>query len=229
MIQNQPLSRRSPQQQRAREKVELIFEATVRILEKEGLEALTTNHIAAVAGISIGTLYQYFPDKEAILAELVHKEIDTTFKQLAMLRKQQAAAVITDPSVSGSGPVRQAVRVMLSAFGGRVRARRLVLQALVRSGQGHLLDERMQQLGMNFLLGSTASSHTGPVAPPEPDVAAGLGTIEAFVLARAVSGALRAALQHDEKLLRDPAFEDALCRLIEAYLRWPSTRPDQPQ
>jgi len=62
---------RSPRQQRSRQKVELILEATVRVLDRDGMEGLTTNAVAAAAGVSIGTLYQYFRNKEAILDALL--------------------------------------------------------------------------------------------------------------------------------------------------------------
>src|SRR5215469_4047449 len=70
------LLRRKPKQARAQDTVEVIFEATARILRKEGREALNTNYIAECAGISVGTLYQYFPDKESILVAIARRELD---------------------------------------------------------------------------------------------------------------------------------------------------------
>src|SRR6516225_9848639 len=67
--------RRSPKQARARETVEVIFDATARILLREGRAALNTNHIAERAGISIGSLYEYFPNKVAILVAMARREI----------------------------------------------------------------------------------------------------------------------------------------------------------
>jgi AcrR family transcriptional regulator len=63
-------SRRKPKQPRSRQTVEAILDAVVRILKREGFAAITTNHIAEVAGVSIGSLYQYFPDKRAIFVAL---------------------------------------------------------------------------------------------------------------------------------------------------------------
>jgi AcrR family transcriptional regulator len=57
--------RRQPQQRRARQTVEAILDAVVRILKREGFQAITTNRVAEVAGVSIGSLYQYFPDRPA--------------------------------------------------------------------------------------------------------------------------------------------------------------------
>ena len=69
-----PIPRKSPRQQRAHATCAAILEATARILETGGPEALTTNRIAELAGVSIGSLYQYYPDKQAILAELVRAQ-----------------------------------------------------------------------------------------------------------------------------------------------------------
>lgn len=65
-----PVRRRRPQQQRARATVEAILGAVLRILARDGTPKLTTNRIAAVAGVSIGSVYQYFPDKRAIYSAL---------------------------------------------------------------------------------------------------------------------------------------------------------------
>ncbi len=62
--------RRPPKQPRARATVGDILAATARILERDGYEALTTNEIARVAGVGVGSLYQYFATKEAVVAAL---------------------------------------------------------------------------------------------------------------------------------------------------------------
>ena len=56
--------RKRPTQVRARRTVDLILEAAAQILARHGEEGMTTNHIAERAGFSIGTLYQYFPNRE---------------------------------------------------------------------------------------------------------------------------------------------------------------------
>ena len=66
--------RKQPTQQRAIATVEAILEAAARILVEEGYAAASTNAIAALAGVSIGSLYEYFPAKEAIFAELRRRE-----------------------------------------------------------------------------------------------------------------------------------------------------------
>jgi len=63
--------RRRPRQERARATVEAILQATVELIDTVGWTHTSTNRIAERAGVSIGSLYQYFPNKESILAEVV--------------------------------------------------------------------------------------------------------------------------------------------------------------
>jgi AcrR family transcriptional regulator len=66
--------RKSPRQKRAAATFEAILDAAAHILRKGGGRAMTTNAIAVRAGVSIGSLYQYFPDKQAIVRALVERE-----------------------------------------------------------------------------------------------------------------------------------------------------------
>ena len=67
--------RKHPRQLRSRETVNVLLEAAAQVFTREGLSA-TTNRIAERAGVSIGTLYQYFPNKEALLRALAERHID---------------------------------------------------------------------------------------------------------------------------------------------------------
>ncbi len=67
--------RRRPRQARSRATWEAIVEAASQILERRGPAALNTNAVAERAGVSIGTLYQYFADKRAILLAVAHREL----------------------------------------------------------------------------------------------------------------------------------------------------------
>ena len=67
--------RRRPSQRRAHQTVDAVLEAAIRVLKREGYGALTTNRIAEVAGVSIGSVYQYFPDKRAIFVALHQRHV----------------------------------------------------------------------------------------------------------------------------------------------------------
>jgi len=63
--------RKSASQKRSQATVEILLDATARVLAREGYDRASTNRIAATAGVSVGSLYQYFPNKEALVATLV--------------------------------------------------------------------------------------------------------------------------------------------------------------
>jgi AcrR family transcriptional regulator len=70
------LPRRKPQQDRGHRRVELILDSTRALLKSRGAHTITTPQIASAAGISVGSIYQYFPNKEAILAALYCAYLD---------------------------------------------------------------------------------------------------------------------------------------------------------
>lgn len=70
--------RKSVRQSRARDTIDAILQASSQILAKDGLVRLTTNHIATIAGVSVGSLYQYFPSKDAVVHALIEREFNRT-------------------------------------------------------------------------------------------------------------------------------------------------------
>jgi AcrR family transcriptional regulator len=85
-------ARRRPQQGRARETVTAILDGTIRVLKRRGLGALTTNHIAEAAGVSIGSVYQYFPDKGAIYVALHERHVDEVSRHVERTLVEHAGA-----------------------------------------------------------------------------------------------------------------------------------------
>jgi AcrR family transcriptional regulator len=70
-----PSTRRVPTQERAQVTVEAVLDAAIKLLKRGGVSAITTNRIAETAGVSIGSVYQYFPDKRAIFIALHERHI----------------------------------------------------------------------------------------------------------------------------------------------------------
>jgi AcrR family transcriptional regulator len=87
--------RKRPRQQRSAETVERIVDAAARIFDERGYRATTTNHVAELAGVSIGSLYQYFPNKDALLVALAERHLDEAAEhfghRLADLRERRPA------------------------------------------------------------------------------------------------------------------------------------------
>ena len=110
------IKRRIPRQNRAEETVASILEASAQLLEKGGLAAFTTNAVAERAGVSIGTLYQYFADKQALLRAIAERELKTTLLAVATALRGDAQAPI-------EVRIRAMVRAIIHAFSGRQRAR----------------------------------------------------------------------------------------------------------
>lgn len=78
-------ARKSPLQSRSKVTVDVILEAAIRILESEGSLAMTTSRVAEVAGVSVGTLYQYFGNRDAILDALQDRELERATELLQSL------------------------------------------------------------------------------------------------------------------------------------------------
>jgi AcrR family transcriptional regulator len=196
------IKRRIPRQARAGETVELILEATAQILEAGGLPAFTTNAVAERAGVSIGTLYQYFADKNAILLALARQQMTIGLASIGRALQGES-----DPSVEGR--VRAMVRAMVNAFGGRHRARKAVTQAILAQGLG---TEMMGPIAAFIAASGTQTGHG-----PQPLIAA-LSPEQVFVLSRALMGTIRMAVMEEQPFLRSRAFEDEVVRLVVAYL-----------
>jgi AcrR family transcriptional regulator len=84
--------RREPRQQRARQTVEVVLDAAAIVLRRDGVDAVTTNHIAEVAGVSIGSVYQYFPDKRAIFRALHDRHAEAIGRVVERAVAERAAA-----------------------------------------------------------------------------------------------------------------------------------------
>jgi AcrR family transcriptional regulator len=79
-------SRRRPRQQRSVETIEAIFEATARLLESAEPNELTTIRIAEVSGYGVRTIFDYFPNKEAILVAMARREFEKTLLVMTYVR-----------------------------------------------------------------------------------------------------------------------------------------------
>jgi AcrR family transcriptional regulator len=77
--------RKSPSQERSRRTVNRILDAATRIFHEQGYTDATTNDIADEADVSVGSLYQYFPNKDALLVALTQRHIATTTTDLTNL------------------------------------------------------------------------------------------------------------------------------------------------
>lgn len=75
-------ARKQPSQSRSRATVETILDGCTRVLDQEGIQAATTSRIAEASGVSVGSLYQYFENRDAILNALQDREFLRTFEMI---------------------------------------------------------------------------------------------------------------------------------------------------
>lgn len=186
--------RRTPRQARAGSTIDAILDATFQLLEADGAEKLTTNHIAERAGVSIGTLYQYFGGKQDILAAIAQRHA-------AAVRDAIAETVIARPEL---GSVRTIVRALMNGFEGSPATRQVLLDALFRQREDGMLLHHHQA----FLAAIAGKARLEVQLTPET----------AFVLTHAVISLLRAAAAEPDLGLDPAALEDELVRLMEAYV-----------
>jgi AcrR family transcriptional regulator len=195
------IKRRKPRQARSAETVTAILEGAAQVLERGGLALFTTNAVAERAGVSIGTLYQYFADKQELLRALADREIQRVLDNVARALRGEDGPTL-------ESRVRATVRAMANAFGGRQRARKAVLQALLADRTGaqlapiaaFLAEARAHQLEEH--------DHAFPLLSRE----------QQFVLSRALMGAIRSAVLEEQPFLKSRDFEDELVRLALGYL-----------
>jgi len=196
--------RKSASQERSRHTVAALVEATARVLVKEGYESTNTNKIAQAAGVSIGSLYQYFPNKEALVAAVVerHKQ------EMMQLFREALAAVMARPIDAG---VRELVTVMIDAHRVDPKLHRVLVEQVPRNGR---LEVEAFDREACALIRGYLEAHRSELDVPDLDMAA-------FICVATVESLTHAAVVHRPEALSDKAglFVEDLTRLVVQYLK----------
>ena len=194
--------RKRPRQARSQATVDAILEATTRILLKHGFDGLTTNAAAAAAGVSIGSLYQYFPNKEAMVAALIERHVETMNASILAELTRVAALPLADA-------VHRVVEVTIRAQGIDPELRHVLVEHGRRVGKLARLRE-LDEVRHRMVAG-LLSARRADVAVRDPDLAA-------FLLISAIESIVqRAALLYPHRL-RDPRLIDETALLVTRYL-----------
>jgi AcrR family transcriptional regulator len=120
--------RKSASQKRSQATVETLLDATARVLTREGYDRASTNRIATVAGVSVGSLYQYFPNKEALVATLVARH---NREMLQLLRDALEKVASLDLATA----MREVVRATVDAHLVDPALHRIFAEQVPRMGQ----------------------------------------------------------------------------------------------
>src|SRR5215470_13539456 len=120
--------RKSASQERSRLTVDVLLDATARVLIKEGYDRASTNRIASVAGVSIGSLYQYFPSKEALVAAVIDRH---TQEQMQVTRNALVKLAARPIEVAA----RELVSAAISAHRINPKLHRVLAEQIPRVGR----------------------------------------------------------------------------------------------
>jgi len=197
--------RKLPKQERSQATVSAILIATTRILTEEGYDKFNTNRVAELAGVSVGSLYQYFPNKEALLYALGEHHAN----EMAQLA-QHHLEDLGDRSILEV--LQQIIKAVLAAYAVNPKLYRILHQQVPRSEEMQKLDDaRIEQMLHAFL-----ALHRDQLRPKNLD-------ITVFIISRTIKALLYDAIADRPNLLRNGELEQEIMRMFSSYLISPKS------
>ncbi len=194
--------RKAPAQDRSRATVDVILDAAARILVKGGYAAFTTNRVAETAGVSVGSLYQYFPNKESLLGELMRRHVEELERGMVAITADAAKR-----------PLAETIRALIED---NVRAH------LVDPALHQVLSEEVPRLGpldWRIAYGSRAAMRVrAALETRRSELAVGDLDLAVYLVTGAVESAIHDAVADRPDDLRSGALTEELTRMIVGYL-----------
>ena len=197
--------RKLPKQERSQATVSAILIATTRILTEEGYDKFNTNRVAELAGVSVGSLYQYFPNKESLLYALGEHHAN----EMAQLA-QHHLEDLGDRSILEV--LQQIIKAVLAAYAVNPKLYRILHQQVPRSEEMQKLDDaRIEQMLHAFL-----ALHRDQLRPKNLDMTV-------FIISRTIKALLYDAIADRPNLLKNGELEQELMRMLSSYLISPNS------
>jgi AcrR family transcriptional regulator len=198
--------RKQPVQARAQVTVEAVLEATLQVLVAEGYAALTTTRVATRAGVSVGTLYQYFPDKRSLVTAL-----KVQYFELIVGRIAEAARA------SSGLPLEPAIRAMVRTLLAVKREHHDLTMAL---------REPMLEAGGDAIVREATGRLVAEVRHVLEGAAPDLADAEtaAATLVAAIEGVVGTVVYTAPQRLKEPGLEEELVSLAVGYIEARRTR-----
>ena len=206
--------RKRPQRQTSQEIVEAIQQACMQILTQEGPDALSTNRIAKVAGVSIGSVYYYFPDKRAIVDVVYREELERALGRDQENYRRTQLRQFSELSLPAA--LEHFITAVLDRH---QRMLRLDPKYYVEHLRDYDFDKILREIYPNaktteawleFLLGL----HAAEVSDHESRA------LKVFLAMHGLMGAINAVLEERADLLQDTALPKELATLILRYFRY---------
>jgi len=195
--------RKEPRQDRARATVEAILEAAAQVLVAEGHARLNTTKVARRAGVSVGTLYQYFADKDTLIRKLFERHTETV---LAAMREAAASTVGSHLQTR----IRVALKALLAAKAAEGILGAVLLTTVLELDGCHAAMSEGLAYSRN-LLASILEEHRHEIDIEDASLAAS-------TMVAAVDGVINAWLFDGSLHLDAPKLQEELMRLTLGYL-----------
>lgn len=193
--------RKIPQQERSQITVDAILTATARILIKDGYDTASTNRIAELAGVSIGSLYQYFPNKEALIAALIERH---TKKTISVIESKLKA--LSDAPLEVA--LRELVKAVILAHAVEPKLHKVLIEQIPRVGQLQRVTDVEKYI--TSLIRAYLEDKREQLRPTNLDLAA-------FIVARTIEALTHAAVIESPSLMVDGQLEQELTELLLRY------------
>lgn len=207
--------RKQPRQARSKRMVRALLDATAKVLVEEGWSAASTNRVADVAGVSVGSLYQYFPNKESLVLTLAREHGEA---MVAAIEKALAEAEEEDQEVT----VQDAIARYVSAS--------LLSHSVDPKLYVHLTASVLAH-GINTNTTTELRGQARPIMRRQLERFRSEITVDdldtaTLLVVTSVEAAIHSAILEDPARLEDPSFEQELvalcCRYLGVSLRSPS-------
>jgi AcrR family transcriptional regulator len=198
--------RKTASQERSRSTVDALLEATARVLLREGYDRASTNRIAEVAGVSIGSLYQYFPSKEALVAAV----IDRHTQEVSEVTRNALVKAAAHPIEVAA---REFVSIAIDAHRVNPKLHGVLSEQIPRVGRLENIEANIRE-GYAMVRGYL-EAHREEIDVGDLDLAA-------FILVTIVEALTHAAVLRRPDILADGKarhFVDDVTRLVLRYLR----------
>lgn len=192
--------RKRPVQARSKATVTAILDATARVLVEEGFERASTNRIATVAGVSIGSLYQYFPHKDALIQALLERHVRASIRAVSDELEAAAGLPLRDAA-------RRIVDVMLRMHAVDPALHRVLMEQAPHTDGADEVERRVRELARAYL-----ELHRDQIRPRNLDLAA-------FICVQAIESLTHGAVLYYPERLTDDEFAEEATELIVRYLQ----------
>ena len=194
--------RKLPKQDRSRFTVEVILEATTRILVEEGYDRANTNRIAERAGISIGSLYQYFPNKESLMTALM----DRHAREMAELVETKLNCLFDSPLEI---VIPEIIKAIIAAHAIDPRLHQVLSEEIPRSARSPQMNQADARIAQ--LLGVYFHRWRDKISPQNID-------LTVFILSQTLYALCHTAVIEHPNFIGGSQFENEVSHLVLSYL-----------